>query len=119
MGEMDEASRTVYRDMKATMYDAGQALFPNEFTSRLTNDYWPFGVLVLSGDVLVVNHVNSIDRDAAGDIWLNVDLVREKDYIIDFKQMFPDRRIVFAPTDRVTATVKASHVVAAFELADT
>jgi hypothetical protein len=90
---------------------------PAWFTCRMMNDNWHFGLLTVTNHVFYVQEITAIRRDANGDLWLDVQL--HKGANDAFTGAVPGARLVGAPCSRTEATIRASHVVAAFELADT
>lgn len=89
-----------------------QKLLPSWFVTRMMTDEWYFGLLLTTGHVVAINHINKVQQAADGSIWIDVEM-----------DIHPpsrdDLRIFGAPVDRPTATINAAHVVWAFELADT
>ena len=93
------------------------SLLPVWFTSRMMNDQWSFGLLMITGDVIAVQSIASVKQDAGGNLWIDAILINSEE------QLLPDdingHRIFAAPTSRKDVTINASHIVAAFELGDT
>jgi hypothetical protein len=90
-------------------------LLPAWFTTRMMTDTWTFGLLLVTGQTLVISTIHAIHQDAAGDLWLDVELATN----------WPGERDGFtflaAPVtqeQRLRATVSARNVVAAFDLED-
>ena len=90
-------------------------ILPAWFVPRMCTDNWFFGLLLPDGRVWAVATIERVVRDQAGEIWLDVEL---HDYDWGGHKSFP-YEIVTAPTSRKSATIKASAVMAAFELCDT
>ena len=89
-------------------------LLPAWFTERMLCDMWSFGLLMITGDVIGIESITSITQDATGNLWLNATLLKDS-----LLEDIGGRKILFAPTSRLETSINASHVVAAFELADT
>ena len=93
------------------------ALLPAWFTYRMMQDSWHFGLLTVTNHLFYVQRITAIRRDAAGDIWLDVDLWPDRNEFLAGK--VPNATFMAAPTSRTNATLNARHIVAAVELADT
>lgn len=89
-------------------------LLPAWFTERMTEDQWHFGLLTVTGHLFYIETINSIRQDASGELWLDVELWKKDDVV---PVTVPGVTPFYSPTERTSATIKASHVVAAFELA--
>ena len=90
-----------------------ERMFP-WFVSRMMMDSWSFGLLVTGNLVIVVESINRI-REHGGIVWLDVEMASRND-LIDAP---PGLTLMFSPTERTSASVRADAVIAAFELADT
>ena len=88
-------------------------ILPAWFTGRMMNDDWCFGLLTITGHLFAIRTITSIHQDASGDLWLDVELCTDESTC---QSGLPETTLVVAPTERTTATIKASHVVAAMEL---
>ena len=88
-------------------------LLPAWFTERMLSDTWSFGLLMVTGDVIGIECITSITQDAIGNLWLNATLL--EDTLVDD---VAGHKILVAPTPRLQTSINSSHVVAAFELAD-
>ena len=88
-------------------------LLPAWFTERMLSDTWNFGLLMATGDIIAIQYIHSITQDASGNLWLDAKLQNDciKDSVMGHK-------IFVAPTSRDNISINSSHVVAAFELAD-
>ena len=84
------------------------------FVSRMMTDNWSFGLLVSDKLVIVVETINRI-REHGGIVWLDVEMVSGNDRF----DAPTGLTLMFSPTERTTASVRADAVIAAFELADT
>ncbi len=94
-----------------------QAKLPAWFAERMMNDVWHYGLLTVTNHLFYVKQILAINKDSNGELWLDVELEQGSDY--KFKDAILGATLVGAPTSRTKATIKASHVVAALELADT
>ncbi len=90
-------------------------LLPAWFTPRMVDDNWFFGLLTVTGHVICISTINSVTQAADGTIWLDADLLTEKPGQFHKSLGNP----ILAPTSRTDVSINASHIVAAFELADT
>ena len=89
-------------------------LLPAWFTERMLSDTWNFGLLMITGDIIVIQNIYRITQDASGNLWLDATL--QTDWKDD---SIMGHKVVVAPTSRNNISINSSHVVAAFELADT
>ncbi|MDJ0900590.1 MAG: hypothetical protein QNJ55_17445 [Xenococcus sp. MO_188.B8] len=90
-------------------------LLPAWFTVRMLCDTWVFGLLMITGDIIAIQCINSIKQDASGNIWLDATLQDNH----NFAQDVQSHKVFIAPTSRTDISINSSHVMAAFELADT
>ena len=83
------------------------------FVSRMTIDDWWFGLMLTTGAVAVITKITGI-HEHGGIVWIDVEMAEEAN-LSDrgFKQL------LFAPTKRTSASIRADAIVAAVELADT
>ena len=94
-------------------FEKMEAQFP-WFVSRMMTDTWSFGLLVTGNLVIVVESITQI-QEHGGIVWLDVEMASRND-IIDAP---PGLTLMFSPTERTSASVRADAVIAAFELKDT
>lgn len=90
-------------------------LLPAWFTERMMSDVWSFGLLMITGDVIAIESINSITKDASGNLWLDAILLDSLLGVEDTN----GHKLFLAPTSRTKISINSSHVVAEFELADT
>jgi hypothetical protein len=88
---------------------------PAWFSERMMSDVWSFGLLMITGDVIAIESINRITKDASGNLWLDATLL---DSLLG-REDINGHKLFLAPTSRTTISINAFHVVAAFELADT
>ncbi len=94
-------------------YENAENLLPAWFIPRMMRDSWPFGLMMTNGVTICIDQIDNVHQDASGTLWLDVQLLNK--IPCDGKK----RLFFVAPTnDRMTATINASHVMAAFELVD-
>ena len=93
-------------------------LLPAWFTERMLSDTWSFGLLMITGDVIAIECITSITQDATGNLWLNATLETDDNSKGQVDNV-AGHKLLLAPTSRASVSINASHVVAAFELADT
>ncbi len=84
-------------------------ILPTWFIDRMMMDTWVFGLMMSNGVVIGIHRILSVDQARDGTIWLTVELLGHT----------LDDQVFIAPTSRLTASINASHVIAAYELADT
>ena len=87
-------------------------LLPAWFTLRMLDDTWSFGLLIITGDIIAIECINSIKKDASGNLWLDATL--KNDCLVN--EIF-GHRIFLSPTPRNKISINTSHIIAAFELA--
>lgn len=92
-----------------------EQLLPAWFVPRMMDDVWSFGLLLTNGSILCITSIIGVHKDATGNIWLDVDMMEERPFCAGHST----GPFMIAPTSRTTASVNATHIVAAFELADT
>ena len=83
------------------------------FVGCMTTDSWSFGLLLTTGVVAVITSITDI-HEHAGIVWIDVELQEKNPSFADL-----NLDLLFAPTRRSTASIRADAIVAAFELADT
>jgi hypothetical protein len=91
-------------------------LLPAWFVPRMMTDTWFFGLLLVTGEVAMIDTIHRVHQDAAGGLWLDVGMLESNQLSTE---VVDGRSVLWSPTSRHTATINAAHVVAAFELADT
>ena len=84
------------------------------FVSRMMMDTWIFGLLVTGNWVIVIQRISRI-RKHGGIVWLDVEMETRNELI----NAPPGLKLMFSPTSRTKASIRADAVIAAFELADT
>jgi hypothetical protein len=87
-----------------------ESLLPAWFVPRMMTDWWHFGLLLVTGEVLAIENILDV-RGSPGNIWIDV---RMSKYKFSDVLAIPWPR-AYSPTDRTEASVNAAHV--AFELA--
>jgi len=88
-------------------------LLPAWFVKRMMTDAWHFGLLTTSGTVIGIHQIHRTYQAADGSIWIDVELMSVYPPAVAENSMF------IAPTSRTQASINTSHIVTAFELADT
>lgn len=92
-------------------------ILPAWFCDRMVSDEWYFGLLTVTGKIIAISHIDAIIQDSAGDIWLDVRMAEATaDSVIG--RVVDEKIIIYAPTSRLEATIRADSIVAAFELYD-
>jgi hypothetical protein len=98
---------------------AAKTLLPAWLTERMMTDDWVFGLLLITGQVALVQRIQAVTRDANGTIWLDV-LLKTQDQseatMYPLKAGGKEVPSMLAPTDRPHASINASTVVMAVEL---
>ena len=67
-------------------------------------------------DLLVIENIDEVRQAADGSIWLNVTM-SDKDAFVEAASLEPN--LLYSPTPQRTASVNASHIIMALELAST
>jgi sugar lactone lactonase YvrE len=111
---MDEA---VTDDGWQGKVDAAAALLPCWFIPRMMDDQWRFGLLLTTGDVLLINCIDDVVRAADGSLW--IDATMSEDDNSNGWLAKVGCRVVISPTRRTRVSLAAAQIVAAFEVADT
>lgn len=93
---------------------AKQAL-PAWLTERMMTDDWVFGLLLVTGQVVAIQRITAITKDASGTLWLDVLLASEAG-TFPLKAGESAVPVMVAPTDRREASINASTVSMALEL---
>jgi hypothetical protein len=98
--------------------EAECSILPAWFVPRMMGDVWSFALLTTDRVAILISTITSVDQAKDGSIWLTVDLLRDDDF---WALRLRERgwRILTAPTSRTTASINASLIVAALEIADT
>ena len=91
-------------------------ILPAWFIPLMMDDEWTFGLLLATNDVLVIKSINRVTRAADGGIWIDVNMEPDKTTMGSASGGYS---FLYAPCERMKASINAAHVVAAFELADT
>jgi len=89
-------------------------LIPAWFIPRMTTDSWFFGLLMDTGQTICIRAINRVQQGADGTIWIDVEMSDELP--LAWRQ---NGGMIITPTSRRTASIQASKIMAAFELADT
>jgi hypothetical protein len=92
-------------------------ILPAWFTGRMMNDSWSFGLLTITGQIIALERIDNISQDANGTIWLDATMLDSRTNLFGMESF--ESKIFVSPTERTQISINASHVVAAFELADT
>ena len=87
-------------------------LLPAWFTGRMMTNSWSFGLLLETGHTLCIELIVAAKQGADGTVWLDVEMMT-------YRPCELPKNLIVAPTSRTRASVQASKIVAAFELADT
>jgi hypothetical protein len=109
-----------WREWQATrkkigmMTDASRAaeILPAWYTSRMMGDYWTFGLLTTTGQMIVVKRITAISDDAR---WIDVELA-EREELDWIPEDYPAKFIVAVGPERTSASVQIANIVGAFDL---
>jgi hypothetical protein len=96
--------------MPSSHRETAQDRLPAWFVPRMMEESGRFGLLLTTREVLGIERIDALHATADGGIWLDVTLLSGK----------PDRKhltLLLAATSGCRASINASHVVAAWELA--
>jgi hypothetical protein len=102
-------------DQMNEMLERAERLLPAWFIPRMT-DVWYFGLLLETGQVFCISNIIDVRQGSEG-IWIEVEMLDEVPS--EAKASQPHLEYIVAPTPRLRASVQASKIVAAFELAST
>jgi len=94
---------------------AAKAILPAWLTARMMTDDWLFGLLLVTGQVAVIQRITAVTKDASGTVWLDVLLANEAGPFV-LKAGSVAVPVILAPTDRTEASINTSTVVMALEL---
>ena len=89
-------------------------LLPAWFVPRMMDGTWCFGLVLSTGRTLAIENIYDVHQAADGSLWIEVRMSANCGHIKDFG----GHPVITAPTARDHASINASHVVMAFELAD-
>jgi len=84
-------------------------ILPLWYIERMSRDHWCFGLLLSSGYILAINQITGISDDK---MWMEVHLAA----IGDGPDEIFGIRVLYAPTDRESASVRIDQIQSAFEL---
>lgn len=87
-------------------------VMPAWFAGRMMADDWTFGLLLSTGQVMLIRRVEAVHLSPHGVVLVDVEM------LTDTGGFNAQGGVLVAPTARVRATVNLAHVVAAFEAAD-
>jgi hypothetical protein len=77
---------------------------------RALQDNWPFGILLNDGTRMAISHIDLVNEDSQGNVWIDAQLSDEVKYQED--------GFFIAPTSRKVITINVSKIVAIWELSD-
>lgn len=84
-------------------------VLPTWYVKRMSTDEWGFGLLLTSSDVLAITRIEGISTDGK---WLEVSMMERG----SGPQTVNGVEVVYAPTDRLRASVRIDTIAAAFEI---
>jgi hypothetical protein len=90
--------------------DAMGKILPVWYVRRMSTDFWGFGLLLTSGNILAIARIEGLSSDKA---WIEVSLKPKQDGLPN--ELF-GTPVIYAPTDRLTASVRIDQISAAFEI---
>ena len=101
----------------------GYNLLPVWFTGRMMDDVWGFGLLMDNGIMIGIHTINRIRQAADGSLWLDVRLMDHQFGVFRIHEWEEQGKGKFMKgialdDHRQTATINASRIVAAFDIAD-
>ena len=96
---------------------AAMRLLPAWFAERMMTDVWSFGLLLETGHTLCIERIVAVTQGADGTVWIDVEMLTRPP--LTGPPFGAVHKPLTAPTPRTRASVQASKIVAAFELADT
>ncbi|HWX48570.1 MAG TPA: hypothetical protein VNZ61_10980 [Roseomonas sp.] len=87
-------------------------LMPAWFAGRMMADDWTFGLLLSTGQVMLIRQIEAVHLSPQGVVLVDVEMLTEA------AGFSAPGGVLVAPTERARATVNLAHIVAAFEAAD-
>lgn len=106
------------KDLDADLRKVTAELLPAWFVARMMDDEWCFGLLLTTGQTLVITNINAVHQDARGDLWMDVWLA-DRERVADLQRDGSWPNVMGAPTSRLLASVRVDQIIAAIELWDT
>ena len=113
--EMDDEEWARISDELEKEQEQSVLNLPAWFVKRMTNDIWSFAFLLVTGEYLLFSHINRVVQSANGTLWIDVELLRPE----DCEFWMSGKKIFCPPSSRRGCSVNASHIICAFEIADT
>lgn len=97
----------------AMLTDASKAaeVVPAWYTSRMMDEYWLFGLLVTDGRVIAIKKVKAVSDDGQ---WMDVELAEADEAERHAAKL--GKPVYAVASDRTTASVRVSSIVAAVDL---
>ncbi|NES04587.1 MAG: hypothetical protein F6K22_18190 [Okeania sp. SIO2F4] len=123
----NEASQIehLYEGAPCCIYDVDIALslLPVWFIDRMMTDIWEFGLLLTTGQMIIIESINAVSIDVNQELWIEVSLQSENLFDDDDAQhfyghLYTENKKIIRGTDsqRSKANIKVSHIVAAFDV---
>ncbi|QPB24443.1 hypothetical protein [Rhizobium sp. 007] len=84
-------------------------ILPIWYIERMGRDDWGFGLLLTSSEIMAVARIEAISSERQ---WMEVTMLEKGQGPVDIN----DISLLYAPTDRLKASVRIANVEAAFEL---
>jgi hypothetical protein len=86
-------------------------VLPAWYTTRMMQDYWTFGLLTISGQIIVIKQITAISDDGK---WMDVLLAHS--FERESREDIYENALYAVAGDRNTASVQIDKIIAAFEL---
>ncbi|PHK94477.1 hypothetical protein CR162_13385 [Pseudoroseomonas rhizosphaerae] len=86
-------------------------VMPAWFAGRMLADEWKFGLLLSTGQTMLISRIEAVHLAPGGQVLLDVEMLLEAEGVV------APGPVLMAPAGRPRATVNLAHVVAAFEVA--
>ena len=77
---------------------------------RALQDNWPFGLLLADGTKMAIMHIDLVQKDSQGKVWIDARLSDEAKY--------EKAGYFIAPTTRQVITINVAKIIAIWELSD-
>lgn len=88
-------------------------VMPAWFAGRMLADEWKFGLLLSTGQTMLISRIEAVHLSPAGQVLLDVEML----LAAEAEGVAVPEPVLLARTGRPRATVNLAHVVAAFEVA--
>lgn len=117
--EMDDEEFAPISDEWEKEQEQSVLNLPAWFINRMIDDEWYFAFLLVTGEYLLFSHIDKVVQSADGTLWIDVRLLPANHCDGWISEWASKLKIFVPPTSRDCCSINASHIVCAFEIADT